>query len=60
MRDAIATGLEMHDTLETATANLGIGSDLTVNTDDSHDLRKLKISDVRWRGYNEKVGAEVK
>ena len=55
----MATGLEMYDALKAATAGIEAGSEFTVNTIDSYDLCKLKVSDLVSRGYDEGIAEEV-
>ena len=55
----MTTGLDVYDALKAATADLGVGSEFTINTIDSHDLCKLKVSDLESRGYDTNVAEEV-
>ena len=55
----MATGLEVYNAIRSATAGLGAGSEFSVNTIDSYDLRKLKVSDLVELGYTEGIAKEV-
>ena len=55
----MASGLEAYNALRRITTGLRAGSDFSVNTIDSYDLRKLKINELVALGFAEKIAEEV-
>jgi hypothetical protein len=53
------SGLAMYDALKSATADLGAGSEFSINQSDAKDLAKLKGSDLVQRGYDEGIAERV-